>query len=65
MTDASTPAPADRTEERDLRDDAGNPSTDRSYLADEPPTQVNEEAVRDHTETDTDESGSDADAARD
>jgi hypothetical protein len=64
MSDTNTPLD---DEENGLRTDAGNPSADRSHLIDEPPAQVDEDAIQDNAETEaeTDEPGDIADAARD
>ncbi|WP_100813421.1 hypothetical protein [Microbacterium lacus] len=46
------------------QDGSGNPDTDRAYLQDEPPVQVDPDAPTAPAETDGDEPGTDADAAR-
>ena len=44
---------------------SGNPDTDRAYLLDQAPAQVDEDAAARNAEAAGDEPGSDADAARD
>ncbi|MFB8386835.1 hypothetical protein ACFC3F_06810 [Microbacterium sp. NPDC055910] len=44
--------------------DSGDPNRDRADLADMPPTEVDDDAVRANTSDADDDAGTDADAAR-
>ena len=54
----------DDVADESMRADAGNPGSDRDFLSDLAPAQVDDDVVSSHLEQDGEEQGRDADAAR-